>query len=458
MPLDVCIVAGEASGDLQGALLVRAMRERVGPAALRFWGAAGDAMAAEGVEPVVHSKDIAVMGFAEVLGAYDVLSKEFRTLREALEQRRPHVVILVDYPGFNLGFAERAAAMGCVVLWHVAPKTWAHGSARNETLARAADAVSALLPFEESYFHKVRVNAKFIGNPLFDTARRFLASRGFGADAASFGRIHAARDMGLIGLLPGSRASEIERILPPMLDAFFALQAESERPLRAVLPLAPTITAMRVERIVQGAAARAKKTAADVARSLKIETGGVHEALLTCGFAWVCSGTATLEAALLGTPHAVVFRMSVPTFLIARAIVKLPYFSLVNLCAEKRIANEYIQHQVTTEALMGDARRLLADEDGVRTAQQREFTFLRARFPEDSARLGADFFLDVLESSPLAPGLLPDTESDLMTSRGLPARFSAADEAMRSSVRRWRARNLERRETAVRKSPTGDTP
>ncbi len=387
---NVCIVAGEASGDLQGALLVRALKSLVrerGLALPHFWGAAGTHLVAEGVEDVVRTDDISVMGFGDVLAQYGALSGHFRRLRDALSRRRPHLVVLVDYPGFNLRFAEDAKAMGAFVCYHIAPKAWAHGEARAARMARHVDVTSCLLPFEEEWFRSRGVNATFIGNPLFDTTRAFL-------EEARNAATPETRNANLIGLLPGSRRMEIRLVLPALVEGLLALR-ESRPEAVGVVPVAPTLDVSFVREVARASAASRGISDAHFQAAFRFTEGRAYELLATCGYAWVCSGTATLEAGLLGAPQGVVYRMSPATFQIAKRLVKLPYVSLLNLAAGELVAPEFLQHLATPSALARHAERMLdTGNDMARVKQQEAYARLRGRFPRDAASGAARLFLD----------------------------------------------------------------
>lgn len=393
-PWNVCIVAGEASGDLQGALLVQAWKELArerGLPAPAFWGAAGCHLVEQGVEDVVRTEDLSVMGFADVLAHYGALSGHFRRLRDALNRRRPQVVVLVDYPGFNLRFAEDAKALGAFVCYHIAPKAWAHGEARAGRMARFVDVTSCLLPFEEEWFRSRGVNASFVGNPLFDSTRTFLIKRG-GVPLLEH------RDAKIIGLLPGSRRMEIRLVLPAMVQGLLALRATNSNVV-GVVPVAPTLDIAFVRKVALDVALQEGMSEALFEEAFHFTAGGAYELLSTCGYAWVCSGTATLEAGLLGAPHGVVYRMSPTTFQIAKRLVRLPYVSLVNLAAGELVAPEYLQHLATPSALAGHALRMLNWRGNSACVQQQDaFARLRARFPRDAARGAAMLFLNAIEA------------------------------------------------------------
>ncbi len=358
---------------------------------MNLWGAAGENLVAEGVEAIVSTDDLAVMGFAEVAAHYGVLSRRFRALREALHRRRPNVVILIDYPGFNLDFAREARDVGALVCYHIAPKAWAHGAGRAERLAASVDLLTCILPFEEEWFRSRGVRAHFVGNPLFDATQEFLQRAG-----------PIAREPGLVALLPGSRRSEISRVLPVMVQALFELRRRApDLDVRAAIPVAPTLPTAFVREIARAAARAAGASPEECDTLIRVARGEAYELLARCSYAWVCSGTATLEAALLGAPQGVVFRMSATTFQIAKRIVKLRWVSLVNLCADEMVAPEFLQHLATPGALAGHAQRMLDPDDATeRDAQAAAYSALRARFPPDAAANAARLVWGLFEEAP----------------------------------------------------------
>ncbi|MCK4534034.1 MAG: lipid-A-disaccharide synthase, partial [Syntrophobacterales bacterium] len=288
--LDIMIVAGEASGDLHGANLVRAMHD-INPD-LCFYGVGGERMKEAGVSLTAHSSEMAVMGITEVLPRLGFILKVKRELKKSLRQSRPATLILIDYPGFNLPLAKFAKENGIKVFYYISPKVWAWRKKRIYALERYVDRIALILPFEEQVYEKVNLDARFVGNPLLDTVRR------------QYTRGEALKKFGLkeglttIALLPGSRKGEVTRLLPEMIGMAKILKDRIPT-IQFVLPLADTLSSD----FVRGLADR-------YGVDFKIVERNVYDVVGLSDIAVVASGTATLETALLGVPMIIVYRVS----------------------------------------------------------------------------------------------------------------------------------------------------
>ena len=321
----VFIAAGEESGDLHGAALARALRERFPEA--RLIGLGGGRMEAAGVELLAGLQELAVMGFVEVIRHLPFFIDLKRKVFAALERERVGLVIPIDYPGFNLRLARHARGRGLPVLYYIAPQVWAWHKSRVRDLARDADEVAVVLPFEEAFLRAAGVNAKFVGHPLLDRAAPELSreawARGNGLDPAR----------PVLGLFPGSRAQEVRRHLELFSAAASLVVARDAR-------VQPVIAMPRgIDRAVYGGARW----------PLVESTGGMLLQYATA--ALVKSGTTTLEAGIAGTPMAVVYRMAPLSYALARRVVRVPHIALANLIAERRVAPEFVQDAATPEAL-----------------------------------------------------------------------------------------------------------
>ncbi len=387
----ICVVAGEASGDVQAAPMIAALKRRlaeVGFGEVAVWGAAGPSLRALGVEPIVRTEDLAVMAFSEIVPSYFRIRNAFNRLLEAIEERKPLAVVLVDYPGFNMRLAEACFQRGVTVLYHIAPKVWAHGWNRVVALREHAHCVTCILPFEETLFRRAGVPARFIGNPLCDAVR---AARTSGA----WERPLLPDDPLAIGLLPGSRRSEIERVLPLLVQSLSELERRLGRPVRALLPVAPTLSDPFVRSVILRAAREVQRSDEWVDTRFELIPSGLHKVMSTVRYAWVCSGTATLEAALHFVPMAVVYRMSLLSALISKSILRIPYVSLVNLCAHREVVPEFLQFRATVENLVGHAQTILTDS-AARNAMLEELHRIDAMFPENGAATAANVMTDAI--------------------------------------------------------------
>ena len=332
------IVTGEASGDLHGGNLVAALKKKHN---VSFFGIGGDHMAAQNVETLYHMRDLAFLGFAEVIRHLPFILRVFRHLGRELKRRRPDMVLLIDYPGFNLRFAKKASHSGFPVFYYISPQVWAWGKNRIRQIARYVSYMVVILPFEQSFFRDHGIQAQFLGHPLKDiltvnsTRDNFLKSMG----------LDPARPV--LGFFPGSREQEVNKILPVMMKTFKNMKREIPG-LQGMIGLAPALSDTVISRYVKF-----------VNNSLVAARENIYDMMKHSDLALVASGTATLETALLGTPLMVLYRTSPLTYWIGKHLVKLQNISLVNIIAGKQIVPEFIQHMATAEYIAPEAISLL---------------------------------------------------------------------------------------------------
>jgi lipid-A-disaccharide synthase len=355
MPPRILVSAGEASGDLYAALLVEELR-RQWPAA-EFFGCTGPRMRAAGVRTVVDSSRLAVVGLAEVAAHIPRIWREFRKLRAAARKLPPDLAILTDAPDFHLRLAPHLRRAGIPVVYLVAPQVWAWRKGRLPLIRRTVSRLLCIYPFEEEYFRSHRVEARYIGHPLAGLAKPALTRDEF---LAKHG-LPSARP--LVALLPGSRRGEALRHLPVILDTVARLARQRE--ISFVLPASAT-TGKRffLERI--GAA------------PIQVIEGECWDAMAHADLALGASGTVTTEAALLGTPMVVFYKVAWPTYWLGRLLVKVPFYSMVNLVAGRRVVPELIQADMTGERLAAEATRLL-DDAAARERMRRGLAEVRER-------------------------------------------------------------------------------
>ncbi len=367
----IMLSAGEASGDLHGGMLCRALRE-LSPG-LRLFGMGGGHMAAAGMEVIVDPTGHAAVGTSEAVGRVPALYRAYRAMGRRLLADRPRALVLIDFPEFNLRLARRARRAGVPVVYFIPPQLWAWRAGRVRQMARRVTRVLAVFPFESPLYERARVPVTFVGHPLLDVVpldlTRDEARRRLGADPG-----HA-----LIGLLPGSRPGEVERLLPPMLEAARRLAAADGR-RRFVLGLAPTVAPEQV------AAIRSKS--APGVPPINLVSGRTYEVMAAADTLLIASGTATLEAALLGAPMVICYRVSRLTELLARALTRVRWIGLPNLVSGRAVVPELIQGEVTGARLAEEAARLLEDPVAA-TAQRAAFKDLRARLGEPGVGLRA---------------------------------------------------------------------
>ncbi|HEX6925477.1 MAG TPA: lipid-A-disaccharide synthase [Longimicrobiaceae bacterium] len=354
----IFISAGEPSGDLHGAGLARALRERI--PGVRLIGLGGARMVAEGVELLATVEDLAVMGFAEVAARLPFFVKLRRRVFSVVERERVDLVIPIDYPGFNLRLARFAHDRGVKVLYYIAPQVWAWHASRAADLARDTDEVAVILPFEEEFLRKAGASAKFVGHPLLDlpapSRPREEVLRGWGLDP----------QRPVLALFPGSRPQEVRR----HLDLFNAAAAAVQRERPEVQPIIGASPDLDREVF-----AGARWPLADDPRALLHHTTA----------ALVKSGTTTLEAALAETPFVVAYRMNPLSYRIARRLVKVPHIALANLVAEERLAPELVQEAATPETLRDAALPLLDLHSSERQRMVEGLRRVRARLGGEGA-------------------------------------------------------------------------
>src|SRR5262245_60464269 len=355
----IMIVAGEASGDLHGATLCRALRA-LAPGR-RLVGMGGERMAAAGVERAADVTAAAVIGGTEALGPLATLYRAWRRLTAVLDGAgRPAVVVIIDFPEFNLRLARVARRAGIPVVYFIPPQVWAWRPWRIHAIRRRVSRVLAVLPFEVALYESAGVPVAFVGHPVLD------AVVGAPSRAEARARLGLPADATVLGLLPGSRAQEITHTLPVLRDAVARLVAT--RPgARVVLALAPSVDRALVERLVAGTPATIVPDAYAVMRAADL--------LL------VTSGTATLEAALLGTPMVVCYRFSRLSEAWVRLLVRVPWISLVNITLGRALVPEIYQRAFTPEHVAAAAEHLLQTPAAL-AAQRQGFAELRGLLGE----------------------------------------------------------------------------
>jgi lipid-A-disaccharide synthase len=340
VPSKILISAGEASGDLYASALVEALRRQ--PQNLEFFGCAGPRMQAAGVRPVVDAHSLAVVGLVEVVTHIPRIYGEYRKLLNAARTERPALAILTDSPDFHLRVARRLNKMGIPVFYLVAPQVWAWRKGRLPRMRRTIDRLLCIFPFEPEFFARHGVQATYIGHPLTRLVRpsapRAELRRNFGV----------AQDTPLVVLLPGSRTGEAARHLPVLLETVARLRAAAPRAPHFVLAVPPGT-------IPFSSSFRQRISAA----SIQLLEGKTWDALASADVALAASGTVTIEAALLGTPLVAFYRVNQLSWWMGKALVRVPFYSMVNLVAGRRVVPELIQDRMTPQALAREALALL---------------------------------------------------------------------------------------------------
>lgn len=353
--LRVCVCAGEPSGDRHAAALIRALRERQPQVQIEGVGGAG--MAAAGASLLERVESLSAMGFGEPLTRLVAHGTLLRRLRRHCQERRYDLVILVDYPGFNLQVARVSAAAGIPTLYYVAPQAWAWAAGRTDRLRRSVQALAVILPFEEAYFRARGVPARFVGHPLLDVAypSRAEARAALGLDPRAL----------VLAVLPGSRPAEVRRLWPVLRDAARGLRLEHPD-LESVLAAIPGI----------------EYPGAD---DFRLCTGGAAHVLAAADCALCKAGTATLEAALLDVPSVVVYRTDAWSYAVARRVARVPFVGLVNLLAGRGVVPELIQGDARVRSIVSASQPLLDPGGPAAVRQRTAYREVRALLGEPGA-------------------------------------------------------------------------
>jgi|APTNR8051073442_1049403.scaffolds.fasta_scaffold01912_5 lipid-A-disaccharide synthase len=330
------LIAGEASGDLHGSNLVRALRAEDPEADIRAWG--GDLMQAAGANVVKHYRDLAFMGFVEVIKNLPTILHNMRFCKSDILQYQPDVLILIDYPGFNLRIAEWAKTQGLRVFYYISPQLWAWHSSRVKIIRRAVERMYVILPFEQAFYQKYDYEVDFPGHPLLDVVDQH-------PNDSDLREAYHLPDRPLIALLPGSRRQEISRILLLMLEVIPRFPD-----YHFVIAGAPAIPEDFYHQLL---------AATKAGQQVTLIRNRTYDLLRQAKAAVVTSGTATLETALFGVPEVVCYRGGKLSYWIARRVVNVPFISLVNLIVNRKLVEELIQDDCNADNISAELRRLL---------------------------------------------------------------------------------------------------
>ncbi len=335
----VMIIAGETSGDLHGAKIVTAMQKR--NKGLFFFGIGGRALKEAGVNVLVDASEISVVGITEVFSKIPGILKGLKVVKKTLKTMRPDLLILIDFPDFNLHVAATANKIGIPVLYYISPQIWAWRLGRLKKIGELVDHMAVILPFEEDFYKEQNIPVTFVGHPLLED--RLLPKEAFVNKWPE--------DRFVIGLLPGSRYGEIARHLPVMLDAARIL-FEKIKSTRFIISLAPDVEEKHVEEIV-----KKYKGAAD----FEISAGNVRKIFEQSKIVVAASGTVTLESAISGTPMVIIYKVSPVSYWLGKAMIRVKNIGLVNLIAGKEIVPELIQKEASSNRIADTVFKMLND-------------------------------------------------------------------------------------------------
>lgn len=361
--MQVFVIAGEASGDLHGSNLIYALKSRLPQA--KFVGIGGPKMEEAGLELLFPSSDLAVVGVVEVIGHIRPILKAFGRTTAWLRKERPDLLILIDYPEFNLQVASRAKRLGIPIFYYISPQVWAWRQGRVKKLRRLVDRMAVILPFEKAFFRSHGMEATFVGHPLLDVVKAEVSKTEFCREAG----LNPERPV--VGLVPGSRKSEVSRLFPVMAGAAERI-FQDRQDIQFIVPLAPSLDPgilesfnHRITKLITTDPRRQPQTDKSLNHPIiQVVKGQTYDAVAASDLILAASGTVTLEAAILGTPMIVTYKVSPVTYFLGRCLIRVPFAALVNLVAGRQVVTEIIQQDVTAERLSQEVLSLLRDDSG----------------------------------------------------------------------------------------------
>jgi lipid-A-disaccharide synthase len=391
-PVEILISAGEASGEMYGAQLIEALRRAAIPAGvvtglgpvpagqspattqsseIDFFGAGGERMRAAGCEIVVDAKDLAVVGITEVISHLPKILGLYRKLIRSADKKRPALAVVIDAPSFNWRVARQMRKRGIPVVYYVCPQFWAWRQGRVKLLRKYVDKALVIFPFEENFYRDRGVDATFVGHPLADLPAPAITREEYAAE----NRLDAAKPW--ITLMPGSRRKEVGMNLPTMLEAADRLEKDHMGGgYEFLLPVARTLDAAFLTELIE------TRQAASLQGKIHLVAEALP-ALFHSHAGIVASGTATVEAAIMGTPFVMVYRVSRLTYALGKPHVKVPYFAMVNLIAEEEVVPELVQQKFTVENVVAEMNKIIPEGEP-RARMMRRLAAVKARLKQGS--------------------------------------------------------------------------
>ena len=346
----IMIVAGAQSGDLHGSNLVRAMH-RIDPD-LRFYGIGGRKMREAGVELIADAADMAVVGLTEVVGKLGMILGVMRRMKLALKKLKPALLILIDYPDFNLRLGKAAKKNGVRVFYYISPQIWAWRKGRIHKIKEVVDKMAVILPFEEQVYRQVSMDVSFVGHPLLDVVKTKYARQ------EALSKFDLQDGITTVGLLPGSRKGEVSKLLPVMLKAARILM-QSRPPVQFILPLADALDRDFVEEMIRQESV-----------PVRVVPNEIYDVIGVSDIVVVASGTATLETALLGTPMVIIYKVSPLSYYVGTKVINVTHIGLANLIAGKTIVPELIQDDANPNRIAAEVIGILADESRMQSIKE----------------------------------------------------------------------------------------
>lgn len=338
--MEIAIVAGEVSGDIQASRLIESLRER--NPKIKVWGIGGSYLSAQGVELVFDITQWALIGFWEVIKNYRKIRRIFYSLIDEIVARKPQAIILVDYPGFNLRLAKKIRHLNIPIIYYISPQVWAWGKGRIKQISRLIDEMIVIFPFEEDMYRQAGVSAYFVGHPIIDVLDKCKTNR-----EVVRREFDLAPGQRLIGIFPGSRVQEVDHHLPELLAAVKLLR-EKDTKLRFVIGAASEKIARQINQYDP---------------SCNVLQGRTYDIMLVSDLVLTSSGTATLETACFGTPLVVFYKLNWMTYCFIRSMIKVPNIAMVNVVAGKRIVPELVQNKVNAVNIAAEAWGIMSNPE-----------------------------------------------------------------------------------------------
>lgn len=339
----ILISAGEASGDMHAAKLIQTVQKELPD--VRFYGMGANLMQNAGAKIIVNSNELSIIGLLEIITKFKFLKQAFNIMEKALKNDKPDLLILVDYPGFNLRLAKTAKKYGIKVLYFISPKVWAWNQRRVKIIKKYVDIMAVIFPFEVDFYKQFAISAVFVGNPLLDLTKPNLSRK----------QAIIAFDLNskykTIGLFPGSRTSEIKRLLPVMLEAAKMLKTKDPE-LQFILPQANSISREYLNQFLQFSSIE-----------VKVILGQNYDVMQVCDAIITASGTAALEIAIMKIPLVIIYKTSWFEYLLAKMVIKIPYIGLCNILMQKKIVQELLQNDATAPKIANEISRILNNTD-----------------------------------------------------------------------------------------------
>ncbi|MCK5306908.1 MAG: lipid-A-disaccharide synthase [Candidatus Omnitrophica bacterium] len=379
MPKKIVIIAGESSGDLHAAHLINALKERSHN--IEIGGLGGRLMKNAGAEIYYDLTSIAVIGFLEVIKNLRKFKYAFKLILEKIDQIKPDAVILVDYPGFNLKIAKELKKRKIPIIYYISPQIWAWGKKRVKLIENLIDRMIVIFKFEEEFYKKEGITVFFTGHPLIETTK-----------PSDFRQViitnnHLDDSRPIITLLPGSRENEVRKVLPIMLNTA-SLLYKKNKDLQFLIIRSPSI-----DEKVYGEILKVNKLPA------RLLVNNVYNLLSISDFALVCSGTATLEAAILQVPMVVIYKVTFLSWLFIKSLIKIPYIGLVNIAAGKKIVPEFIQYDTHPREIAGFVASTLADENKLEQIKKELFEVKKLLGTTGASKRAAEYIIDFLNGN-----------------------------------------------------------